>query len=48
MYKKSKDIKTQLQHLNSVYAVFEHQANLLNITDINKNDTDTVRIGRIV
>lgn len=38
MYKKSKDIKTQLQHLNSVYAVFEHQANLLNITDINKKD----------
>ena len=36
MYKKSKDIKTQLRHLNSVYAVFEHQANLLNITDINK------------
>ena len=38
MYKKSKDIKTQLRHLNSVYAVFEHQANLLNITDINKKD----------
>lgn len=38
MYKKSKDIKTQLRHLNSVYAVFEHQANILNITDINKKD----------
>lgn len=38
MYKKSKDIKTQLRHLNSVYAVFEHQANLLNITDTNKKD----------
>lgn len=38
MYKKSKDIKTQLRHLNSVYAVFEHQANILNIADINKKD----------
>ena len=38
MYKKSKDIKNQLKHLNDVYIVFENYANNQNISEENKKE----------
>ena len=36
MYKKSKNIKLELRHLNDVYSVFESYANNQNIAEENK------------
>jgi hypothetical protein len=36
MYKKSKNIKLELRHLNDVYLVFEHYTNNQNIAEENK------------
>jgi len=38
MYKKSKNIKLQLRHLNEVYPVFEHYSKSQNVSEENKLD----------
>ena len=38
MYKKSKDIKNQLKHLNDIYIVFENYTNNQNISEENKKE----------
>jgi hypothetical protein len=38
MYKKSKDIKNQLKHLNDCYLVFKNYADNQNIAEENKKD----------
>lgn len=38
MYKKSKDIKRELKHLNDVYSVFENYAINQNISEENRKD----------
>lgn len=38
MYKKSKDIKRELKHLNDVYSVFENYTINQNISEENKKD----------
>lgn len=38
MYKRPKDIKNQLKHLNDCYIVFENYTNNQNISEENKKD----------